>query len=324
MEHIQRVDLNLLVPLAALLEERHISRASERVRLTQPAMSRALRRLRDTFDDELLVRTRSGYRLTARAARIQQELLTILPRLDALFAGEAFDPATATNELRLAGTDYATSVLAPALVQRMSHEAPSMVMDFGTWHDDVFDDVERGRLDVVFSGVPVPEPLRSEHLFADHFVCVLARDHPATADRLTLAEFARYSHVIVDVRGGRQTAIEDRLRELDVRRPACVRVRYHTAAAPAVPGTTLIATLPWRIAAAHAGDPALRIVAAPVELEPMHYLMAWHPRADGDPAHRWLRDVIRSVAAILAQDSSGSTTAPCGARQSPRHGAGRE
>ncbi|MEK8174932.1 LysR family transcriptional regulator [Streptomyces sp. M19] len=109
MAHIERVDLNLLAPLAALLAERHVSRAADVAGMSQPAMSRALQRLRETLGDELLVRTPGGYRLTPRAERVQRELRTVLPRLESLFAPEEFDPAEA---FRVAGTDYA-QVFAP-------------------------------------------------------------------------------------------------------------------------------------------------------------------------------------------------------------------
>src|SRR6185312_16476014 len=107
MEHLEGVDLNLLPPLAALLEERHVTRAAERSGLSQPAMSRTLARLRQVLDDQLLVRDVTGYVLTPRAERIQRQLAGLMPRLEALFAAEVFDPARAEEHYRIATTDYA-------------------------------------------------------------------------------------------------------------------------------------------------------------------------------------------------------------------------
>src|SRR2546423_12089284 len=104
--HLEGVDLNLLPPLAALLEERHVTRAAERSGLSQPAMSRALARLRQLLGDQLLVRDASGYVLTPRAERIQRQLAGVMPRLETLFADEVFDPATAQGDYRIAATDY--------------------------------------------------------------------------------------------------------------------------------------------------------------------------------------------------------------------------
>jgi len=110
MAHTRTTDLNLLTALEVLLEERHVSRAAEQYNLSQPAMSRTLQRLRETFGDELLVRTATGYELTPRARTIQRELGQILPRINALLHGDRFDPAMCTDVLNLSGTDYAAIV----------------------------------------------------------------------------------------------------------------------------------------------------------------------------------------------------------------------
>ena len=296
IRHLQRVDLNLLVALAVLLEERHVSRAADRIGLSQPATSRALQRLRVTLGDELLVRTRDGYQLTPRAVRVQQELAGVLPRLELLFAGERFDPHTATDTFRLAGTDYAASVLGPGLFQRMFRQAPATTLVFGTWHDGVLADVERGVVDLVFFGFRADAALRAELLYEEHFVCLLADDHPlAAVDPLPLGDFLTASHAVVSVRDGEQSAVDSALTGLGERRTPSLTVPYHTAAVRAVAGTPLVATLPARLLA----DVPLgtTVVDAPREIATMPYLMSWHPRLDDDPAQRWLRDLVRVVAA---------------------------
>jgi DNA-binding transcriptional LysR family regulator len=294
---LQQVDLNLLVVLAALLDERHVSRAADRIGLSQPATSRALQRLRRTLDDELLVRTRDGYQLTPRAERIRRELAGILPRLEVLFGAERFDPATATDSFRLMGTDFTTSVFAPGLSRRMFREAPGTSMTFEQWHDGVFEDVSHGLVDLAFVAVSVDPTLRSELLFEDRFVCLMTADNPlADRDALTLTEFLGAAHVMVDVLQGEQSAVDRRLTELGHHRRAALSVPYHTAAALAVPETQLVATLPARLLST-LDHPALRVVTAPPEIAPMTFLMTWHPRVDDDPAQRWLRDLVRVVAA---------------------------
>ncbi|MFI7676259.1 LysR family transcriptional regulator [Actinophytocola sp. NPDC049390] len=293
---LHRVDLNLLVALAALLEERHVSRAADRIGLSQPATSRALQRLRHTLGDELLVRTREGYQLTPRAERIQRELATVLPRLEILFGGEHFDPATATDRFRLMATDYMTSVLGPGLLRRMFRDAPGVAVTFDAWHDGVFSDVSHGLVDLTFAAVSVDPSLRSELLFEERFVCLMAADHPlADRDVLTLAEFVGAAHAVVTVLRGEQSAVVRRLTEMGTHRTAALSVPYHTAAVLAVRETRLVATIPARMAAT-VDDPRLRVVRAPEEVEAMPYLMSWHPRLDDDPAQRWLRDLVRVVA----------------------------
>lgn len=294
---LQRVDLNLLVALAALLDERHVSRAAERIGLSQPATSRALQRLRRTLDDELLVRTRDGYQLTPRAERIRRELAGILPRLEVVFGTEGFEPATATDTFRLMGTDFAASVIGPGLMRRVSTAAPGVSVVFRQWHDGVFEDVSHGLVDLAFAAVSVDPTLRSELLFEERFVCLMADSHPlAGRESLSLDEFLGVAHVVVDVLQGEQSAIDRRLTELGRRRTATLSVPYHSAAVLAVPDTPLVATLPERFVST-LDNPRLRVVKAPAEVEPMPYLMTWHPRLDDDPAQRWLRDLVRVVSA---------------------------
>ena len=289
--HIESVDLNLLTPLAALLEERHVSRAAQRAGLSQPAMSRALQRLRETLDDELLVRGAAGYQLTPRAERIRRRLTMALPQLEILFAEETFDPATAAETFRMTGTDYSASVWGPSLYQQVFRQSPNSRLEFRAWHSRVFDDVERSLTDLAFCAGGPPAPLRSEHLPADRFVCVMSADHPlADRTRLTLAEYLTCQHVEIQVVDGGQTLIE---RKIPAARKISLSVAYHASAPLAVPGTRLVATLPRRLVAQYGDDPQRRIVAAPTEIEHLPYLMVWHPRLDDDPAHRWLRDIVR-------------------------------
>lgn len=297
MSHLRNADLNLLEALAILLEERHVSRAADRFHLSQPAMSRVLQRLRETFDDELLVRTRRGYEPTSRGQQIQSELADLLPRLEALLRGDAFDPATANGHFRVHCTDYATSLLGPTLFPRLFREAPGISLSVAPLGDQSFTDVEQGRADLVVSGVVAPRSLHWETLFEEDFVCLLSRDHPVTAEQLTLDEFTAYPHVVITILAGGQTMVERRLDEYGLRRPTGLRVPYFSAAAAAVPGTELIATLPRRAALAYADDPACRVAAAPAELPSFPYGIAWHPRVDTDPAHRWLRQVVRETVA---------------------------
>ena len=117
MTHLEAVDLNLLPPLAALLEERHVTRAADRSGLSQPAMSRALTRLRKLFDDQLLVRNGGSYVLTPRAERIQRQLADLMPRLETVFAAEVFDPAMAEEHYRIAATDYPLLLFLPQVAR---------------------------------------------------------------------------------------------------------------------------------------------------------------------------------------------------------------
>jgi DNA-binding transcriptional LysR family regulator len=303
--HLEGVDLNLLPSLAVLLEERHVTRAAERSGLSQPAMSRALARLRRLLDDQLLVRDGNGYVLTPRAERIQRQLAGLMPRLETLFAAEVFDPATAEEHYRLAASDYPQLVFLHAVAREVNKLSPRSALRVEPFRNAVLAEMLHGRLDLSFYVPAPPAPFRRELLFEDICVCVMAADHPlATRKRLTLGEYLRCSHLVIDVIDG-QPLIESRLRELGVARRAAVTLPLNIAALAALPGTNLVATLNGRLVDRYVDDPALAVVAAPVELEPFPYFMFWHPRLDHDPSQQWLRDTVRSVAAATLDNPGG-------------------
>src|ERR1700722_5059671 len=141
---VRQVDLNLLSILYALLEERHVTRATKRRFLSQPAMSRSLERIRDTFGDEFLIRTGRSYERTVGGGWLLRELERLLPRLEGLVGGEPFDPAQRRERLRMALTDNGSIVLLPALTRRIRSAAPDTTLEVVAWHDRTFEDVEAG------------------------------------------------------------------------------------------------------------------------------------------------------------------------------------
>jgi DNA-binding transcriptional LysR family regulator len=295
------VDLNLLAPLHVLLEERHVSRAADRLRMSQPAMSRALQRLRATLGDELLVRGPGGYQLTPRAERVAADLQLALPRLEHVFSGEQFDPATAARAFRLAGTDYTVSVLSGALLRQVFRQSPGSVIRFERWHHAVFSDAEHGLIDLLIHGGTAPAPLRSQALFEEGYACLLSSDHPlAQRPRTSLEDYLGCSHIVIDVIDGRQGHVDRQLESLGKPRRASITIPYHAAAAAAVAGTELVATLPARLAARHAVPGITAVIPAPDQIGTMTYAMSWHPRLDSDAAQRWLRQTIVGTLATAA------------------------
>ena len=291
---LDTADLNLLKALEILLDERHLTRAALRAHLSQSAMSRTLGRLRTTFDDELLVRTSHGYELTPRARAIQRDLAFVMPRLRSIMRGSEFAPATSTDVVRAHLTDYATGVLGTHLFPRVFQQAPGISLHIGPLAPTSFDDLEHGRADLGLTPVRPPAPLRWMALFEERFVCVLSRDHPVTADRLTMDDLARYPHASVVVLGAERMLAETRLAAGGIPPRPGLRVQSFAAALTALPGTELIAVLPSRLVSGRA-DPALRIATAPVQFEDFGYGMAWHPRLDTDPLHAWFRDLVRDA-----------------------------
>lgn len=303
--HIDGVDLNLLRPLEILLRERHVSRAAARAHVTQSAMSRTLARLRVVCEDELLVRTPAGYELTPRARMLQDELATLMPTIRALFEGASFDPGTATDVMRVAASDYPITLLGDELFPIFNHEAPQMSLVIMPVAPGTFADLDQGRVDLVLTPLTAPSHLHREWLFDDEFVCVLSSSHPLTAERLSVADLTAYPHASVAGMYPQQTIVMHQLDRLGVRADFELSVPYFTSAVAAVRRTEFIAVIPRRFAERHL-DESLRIAEAPPEITGIAYAMHWHPRLGEDPAHRWLRGLVRRVAATV----STGTAAP--------------
>lgn len=308
--NVRGADLNLLLAAQVLFEERNISRAAERFYLSQPAMSRMLQRLREMFQDELLVRMGSGYGLTPRAAQLQEELAEMLPALDRMIGGGDFDPWTAQVSFRVALTDYAAMVIVPELMREMAAVAPGVALHLQGWGETAFDELEKGKIDVAFWANDVPEPFVKRELFDEDFVCVMDADHPMGARTLTMADYLECRHVVVSVLGGQQTVVEKRLEAMGAVRRIGLRMPYFVGAVVAVRGTDMVATVPRRLAMQYADQPGLRMMDAPAAIGGFRYVMTWHPRMEQDMAHRWLREFITQSTMRLDYSLEGANSMP--------------
>jgi DNA-binding transcriptional LysR family regulator len=296
--HIAGVDLNLLPALVALLDERHVSRAAERVGLSQPAMSRALQRLRRTFDDALLIATPDGYVLTQRAERIRGRLAGLVPQLDALFGAEHFDPATAHEAYRVTLSDYSVAAFGSALTKILRTQSPGSTLAYQLLDDDALAQLAAGVTDLLILGRPAPARFASQLLFTDRFVCAVATDHPlARKRRLSQSDYLNHPHIRIDLGSAGQQYIE---RSLDRPRKVVVSTPFHALAPDMLPGTDLVLTFPRRLLRHFANASPVSIVDAPPELPGLPFYSVWHPRLDGDPSHRWLRDITYTAAASAA------------------------
>jgi DNA-binding transcriptional LysR family regulator len=254
------------------------------------------------FHDDLLIRTPTGYEPTARGERLLQELTVILPRLDRLLSGATFDPKVEHAAFRLAATDNASHVVSPPFCRALLPFADRVAVQFVALHDGTFEAMERGRLDLALNADDghTPDRFHREVIYRDDFRCVVARERRC-ARRLTLKQYLDGVHVGVGVLGGRQTIPEQRLAALGHKRRCAIEVPYFTAAIRCVPGTSLIATVPRRLADLERDNPAVKIVQPPEEMTGFGYLMVWHPRLHTDAAHVWLRSMVRTACAGLTQ-----------------------
>jgi DNA-binding transcriptional LysR family regulator len=293
---LRQADLNLLVVFTALAEERSVSRAASRLLLSQPALSRALQRLRDMFHDDLLIRTPAGYEPTPRGERLLQELTVMLPRLDRLLSGAAFDASAEDAAFRIAVSDNASQVVCPLFCRMVLPYAERMTCQFVALHDGTFEAMERGRLDLALNADDghTPDRFHREAIYEDDFVCVVAKASRYSR-KLTLKQYLAGLHVGVGVLTGRQSIPEQRLAALGKKRTCAVEVPFFAAAIRCVVGTNLIATVPKRLAELERHNPAIKSIAPPAEMQGFRYLMIWHPRLHTDAAHVWLRSMIAAT-----------------------------
>jgi DNA-binding transcriptional LysR family regulator len=294
--HLRNVDLNLLHALHALLEERHVTRAAKRCFLGQPAMSRALDRLRETFGDPLLVRTGRVYERTVRGESLLRELESVMGRLAAMVRGEEFSPARTHERFRVAMTDNGVAILLPKLLQRVRKAAPDARLEISAWRNQAYEDVAAGRLDTALSAEAVPPALESELIFHLDFVCLVGSAQSIRTRRFTLKQYLQLPHALVETLDGQQTMVDRHLAQLGVKRHVALRLPFFLPAMFAVAGTDLVLTGPRRLAKMTAPRVGLRLVEPPREIKAFPYFMAWHPRLTCEPAHAWFRDQLRTVA----------------------------
>jgi DNA-binding transcriptional LysR family regulator len=293
--HIVRSNLNLLASFQALIEERSVTRAANRMFLSQPAMSRALDKLQEMFNDKLLVRTRKGLEPTRRALRIYSRLEQALPAVEAILRGEEFNAAKSTDYFRIAMTDNAALTILPALMKAILKQAPGVRIEVFAWDDTSFRKLETNALDLVIWVNDAPSPLRSEPIFRDKSVCVIRKGHPLGDRPLTVKRYLQLEHLVISLVGTQQGSLERALIRLGYKRNARLTTPFFAAAAPIIESTDMVATLPSRLAKRFVAKSRTRSVPLSIKLPDICYIQVWHPRNHEDPAHTWLRQLIKRV-----------------------------
>ena len=292
---LRNVDLNLLLPLKALLHERNVTRAAERVHLSQSAMSRTLDRLRSELDDELLVRVGRNYELTPRGSALLDELGQVLPRLARLWAGEPFSPAQSEAHIRLSMTDYASNVVLAPLAALCAELAPGITLEVVPWHERAHEDNGAGAAHLILSPIAVSSRFCFEPLFEDAFLCVLGRRLIRAKTPLSLKEYLNLRHISVETQPSQQNLIDRTLGERGLQRRVAVHLPYFLAAIRMLESTDLVLTMPARIAEPVPTLLKLPRVKAPKEIPTIRYSMVWHPRFESDLLHLWLRQTLRQI-----------------------------
>lgn len=313
-----RLDLNLLVALDALLREKHVTRAAERVCLSQPAMSGSLGKLREFFNDPLLIRVGRGLELTPRGLALLEPVREALLGIQSTLGTQAaFDPATVRRTFVAMVPDFTAPWLAPRMLKRVTAQAPGVRMQFQNWSKAGAARLANGEIDF-FVALDRPrilglarfaDALRSEELQRIRWVCAVAVDHPTVHDELTREQFLSLPHVYVRTPGDTRSGEEAVQSELGLK----LDVRVSTETVLEVPfmlaGTSLIAILPEALATLLCSCLTLRIFALPAGLALRSRLkLLWHKRSELDPGHAWMRALMLEAARGSSFSRMGSSS----------------
>jgi DNA-binding transcriptional LysR family regulator len=301
---LARIDMNLLVALDVLLEERHVTRAARRLGITQSAMSQTLRRLRSMLGDPLLVRRGTLMVTTPRADELAERLRATLRALErVLDERPMFEPARSRRRFRVAMLDIHGASVLPALLRRVLHvigeEGPSIEV-VPVNMDRLPDQLRHGDVDLgLVMTRELASDLAQEVVLHESLVALVRAGHPLTNGEFGVDDFLKYPHVSFSIAGHGASAVDEDIERRGLKRRTVLRLPYFLAAPSLVAGTDAIALVPRSVALALRGEDA--VVSLPVPLGPSAYpiAMTWSRHVDADPANLWLREQVRAAARDL-------------------------
>jgi len=305
--NLRGVDLNLLVVLDALLDEAHVSRAAERVGLSQPAASSALERCRHLFNDPLLLRGRGRMRLTAKAQALQQPLRDILGQVSALLDAPEPDLKSLTQTVRLITAELPPALVTGRIYEQLRQTAPGLTLAVLPWQgaQATLEALAQGRADLAISVFPtIDADFARRELLRERYVVAMRRDHPAAAG-FDLDRWLAFPHVLVSGRGETHGPLDEVLARFGRKRHIGLVVPSFLSVPPLLLSSELVALLPSRTLPP---DEAGRFVTfePPVEVEGFPLHLAWHRRSESDAA---VQHIARLIEAVLGEAAAVSPPA---------------
>lgn len=295
----QRIDLNLLIALEALLSECNVTRAAERVHITQSAMSGVLSRLRDYFGDPLLVPVGRTMQLTARAEALLQPVRDILLKVDStLGVRPEFDAATEARHFTVVASDYLSHVLLAEVLRRVAVTGPGLTFDFRPAGPSMMQDLDKGRIDFLITPAHLTIPEHPQAvLFEDTYQVIACRQHPDLQQGITLEQFQSLGHVVYQNEQGHNPWFEQWYANQHGHTRRVEVVTHAFALLPRfIVGTRRIATVQTRLAMQFEQSMPVRLLAPPLDTPRLTEVLQWHRYRDDDPGVQWVRDQIVEVA----------------------------
>ncbi|WOT04394.1 LysR family transcriptional regulator [Shewanella youngdeokensis] len=301
--NLHQIDLNLLITLKHLLEEKHVSNTALQLSISQPTVSRSLNRLRKLFNDLLLVKTANGYELTPKAQSIKLELNTVLSSLEDLIKGKDFDPATSNNTVRLFGLSPQMEFIAPLLLKHVREHAPNMIIELDTIPQPHFAALHAGDCHFVLScHTPqvIDQNLHSMTLLQRDYCLVMSSNHPLAHQPLTMDNLRQCQFGQISLQGDKQLSLEPNFQAQDgshfsVATP--VRLTNFSCAAGIAEATDIIFHLPKRYAESICvqRELVMRQVPKPLIHDNTELKLYWHKRFHNDPMCSWIRNALKTL-----------------------------
>ncbi|ALN71830.1 hypothetical protein M673_03835 [Aureimonas sp. AU20] len=292
---LRGIDLNLLVVLQALLTEQHVSRAAARLNMSQPAVSHALGRLRELFEDPLLIRQGGRLTLSAKARQLGPPLAQAIRHIADVVGPGTFDPASERMTFRLAMSDYGSSVVLPPLIRAMRRLAPNVSLSVTqAGREAMLRQVLEGEIDLAFGVFPSqPDRIEHEELFTESFLCLSDAGHASAAAIWDLDAYLARPHILVATPGEGTTEIDAALLSIGVTRDIAMVLPHWSAAPRLVHGTDLLLTIASRALGTVENLSGITVFEPPFPIATFSFKQVWHERKNADQAHRWMRNLVQ-------------------------------
>jgi DNA-binding transcriptional LysR family regulator len=296
--NLRQFDLNLLVALDALLIERNVTRAGERLHLSQPAMSGILARLRHVFNDELLVRVGRHLEPTAFAAELARPVRACVQQIEDLLSTQrVFSPQTEARTFVIAASDYVVLLLLGPLVKRLTALAPNIGVRFVSLESSVADRLAMGEIDFCVVPTELDPAFPSVPLFDDSWICAVWSGHPTVGDRLTVEEFLALPHLTFNISDPEHTSLADEhLARIGYERKIVASTDSFATAPFLLRETSLVTMIQRRLGARLERSADIKLLEPPFDIPSMCERLAWNPRYSASLAHAWMREQLVEAA----------------------------
>ncbi|ENM5739912.1 LysR family transcriptional regulator [Vibrio mimicus] len=304
--NLRSIDLNLLTILEKLLIHKHISQAAQALNMSQPAVSRALMRLREQFDDPLLVKVKNEYRLTSKGERLRGELESSLNTIRHMLVEETFDPLHYSGVFTIGALDFEMMMIVPKLLARFQQRSPNLKLQIVAYNAymPLHDYLEQVADLLLYSTDESPTNVFKQRLFSDNYAVVMCRQHPFANSPMTLERYCQSRHVIISGNGLGKTDMDHELKRLNQERGVVASLPHFSMVPELLMNTDLIATLPKRLVTHLGGRYEIAVADLPFRTVDFRVEQFWHLIHHHSPIHQWVRQEIKALVDEEVSESS--------------------